>query len=85
LTTVDIARGACGWHLRWTSPLRGSLPHRMRVAMASSPTASWFEYLDLNGAVLTKPLSPNTGKVVPRGPSLGLEWDEMAVHKYAFE
>jgi mandelate racemase len=51
--------------------------------MASSPTASWFEYLDL--AVLTEPLLPNKGKVVPREPGLGLEWDEKAVHKYAFE
>jgi len=53
--------------------------------MASSPTASGFEYLDLAGAVLTEPLVPNKGKVVPRGPGLGLEWDEKAVHKYAFE
>jgi len=53
--------------------------------MASSPTASWFEYLDLAGAVLTEPLVPNNGKVVPRGPGLGIEWDEKAVHKYAFE
>jgi L-alanine-DL-glutamate epimerase-like enolase superfamily enzyme len=53
--------------------------------MASSPTASGFEYLDLAGAVLTEPLVPNKGKVVPRGPGLGLEWDEKAVHKYALE
>ena len=51
--------------------------------MASPPTASWFEYLDL--ADLTEPLLPNKGKVVPREPGLGLEWDEKAVHKYAFE
>ena len=44
-----------------------------------------FEYLDLAGAVLTEPLVPNKGKVVPRGPGLGLEWDEKAVHKYALE
>jgi len=53
--------------------------------MASSPTASGFEYLDLAGAVLTESLVPNKGKVVPRGPGLGLEWDEKAVHKYALE
>ena len=51
----------------------------------STPTASWFEYLDLAGAVLTEPLVPNNGKVVPQGPGLGIEWDEKAVHKYAFE
>ncbi len=53
--------------------------------MASSPTASWFEYVDLAGPVLTEPLVPNKGKVVPRGPGLGLGWDQKAVHKYAFE
>jgi mandelate racemase len=53
--------------------------------MASSPTASWFEYLDLAGPVLTEPLVAIKGKVVPRGPGLGLEWDEKAVGKYAFE
>jgi high-affinity nickel-transport protein len=54
--------------------------------MASSPTASWFEYLDLAGPVLTEPLVPNKAKVVPRGPGCrGLEWDEKAVYRYAFE
>jgi len=53
--------------------------------MACSPTASWSEYLDLAGAVLTEPLVPDKGKIVARGPGLGLEWDEKVVHKYAFQ
>ena len=53
--------------------------------MACSPTASWLEYLDLAGAVLTEPLVPTKGKVTPRGPGLGLEWDKKAVHKYVFQ
>jgi mandelate racemase len=53
-------------------------------AMACSPTASWCEYLDLAGAVLTEPLVPNKGKIAPRGPGLGLEWDEAAVQEYEF-
>jgi mandelate racemase len=53
--------------------------------MASSPTASWLEYLDLAGAVLTEPVVSGNGKVVPRGPGLSLEWDEKAVQKYAFQ
>jgi mandelate racemase len=53
-------------------------------AMACSPTASWCEYLDLAGAVLTEPLVPDKGKIAPRGPGLGLEWDEAAVQKYEF-
>jgi mandelate racemase len=54
-------------------------------AMACSPTASWLEYLELAGPVLTEPLLPDKGKVTPRGPGLGLEWDEKAVNKYAFQ
>jgi mandelate racemase len=53
--------------------------------MARSPTASWCEYRDLAGVVLTEPLAPDKGKVVPRGPGLGVEWDEKAVLKYAFQ
>ena len=52
--------------------------------MACSPTASWCEYRDLAGAVLTEPLAPDKGKVVPQAPCLGIEWDEKAVRKYAF-
>jgi hypothetical protein len=29
-------------------------------------------------------LLPDKGKIVARGPGLGLEWDEKAAHKYAF-
>jgi L-alanine-DL-glutamate epimerase-like enolase superfamily enzyme len=28
---------------------------------------------------------PDKAKIVARGPGLGLEWDEKAVHKYAFQ
>jgi mandelate racemase len=52
--------------------------------MACSPTASWCEYLDLAGAVLTEPLVADKGTIVARGPGLGLEWDETAVGKYAY-
>jgi L-alanine-DL-glutamate epimerase-like enolase superfamily enzyme len=30
-------------------------------------------------------LVPNKGIVVPRGPGLGLEWDEKAAYEYALE
>jgi hypothetical protein len=35
--------------------------------------------------VLTEPLAPNKGKIVPRGLGLGLGWDEKAVDKYFFQ
>jgi mandelate racemase len=52
--------------------------------MAVSPMASWFEYLDIAGAVLTERLLPVDGTVTARGPGLGLDWDEHAVARYAF-
>jgi len=30
-------------------------------------------------------LLPDKGTIVARGPGLGLEWDEKAVRKYAFQ
>jgi mandelate racemase len=94
LAMIDIMKigGVTGWISAAGQAEAASLPlssHTFIEAsahtMAASPTASWFEYLDLAGAVLTEPLLPNKGKVVPRGPGLGLEWDEKAVHKLAFE
>lgn len=38
--------------------------------MASSPTASWFEYLELAGPVTSEPLVPNTAKSFPQDPAL---------------
>jgi mandelate racemase len=54
--------------------------------MAVAPTASWFEYLDIAGAVLTERLLAVDGMVTGRGrgPGLGLDWDEHAVARYAF-
>jgi mandelate racemase len=94
LAMIDIMKigGVTGWISAAGQAEAASLPlssHTFIEAsahtMAASPTASWFEYLDLAGAVLTERLLPNKGKVVPRGPGLGLEWDEKAVHKLAFE
>jgi mandelate racemase len=51
--------------------------------MAVAPTVSWFEYLDIAGAVLTERLLPVEGMVTARVPGLGLDWDERAVARYA--
>jgi mandelate racemase len=94
LAMVDIGKigGITGWISAAGQAEAASLPLSNHTfveasahAMASSPTASWFEYLDLAGAVLTEPLSPTKGKVIPRGPGLGIEWDEEAIRKNAFE
>jgi mandelate racemase len=51
-------------------------------ALAVTPTAHWLEYLDIAGAVLAEPLPVIDGKVAPRGPGLGLDWDEAAVSRF---
>jgi mandelate racemase len=94
LAMIDIMKigGVTGWISAAGQAEAASLPlssHTFIEAsahtMAASPTVSWFEYLDLAGAVLTERLLPDKGKVVPRGPGLGLEWDKKAIHKLAFE
>jgi len=51
--------------------------------MAVTPTAHLVEWLDLAGSVLAEPLRLNQGQVTPRGPGLGMEWDERAVARFA--
>jgi mandelate racemase len=94
LAMVDIIKigGVTGWISAAGQAEAASLPlssHSYIEAsahtMACSPTASWSEYLDLAGAILTEPLLPDKGTIVARGPGLGLEWDETAVQKYLFQ
>jgi mandelate racemase len=93
LAMVDIMKigGVTGWLSAMGQAEAASLPlsnHTFVEAsahvMAASPTASWFEYLDIAGAILTERLLPVHGTVEPRGPGLGLLWDEKAVEKYAY-
>lgn len=52
-------------------------------ALAATPTAHWLEHLDLAGAILANPAEVRDGCITPRGPGLGIEWNEAAVHTYA--
>jgi mandelate racemase len=93
LAMVDIMKigGITGWLSAMAQAEAAALPlsnHTFVEAsahvMAVSPTASWFEYLDIAGAVLAERLLPVDGMVTERGPGLGLDWDEHAVARYAF-
>jgi len=93
LGMVDIMKidGITGWMAAMIQAEAAVLPlsnHTFVEAsahvMAVAPTASWFEYLDIAGAVLTERLLPVDGLVTARGPWLGLDWDEHAVARYAF-
>jgi mandelate racemase len=49
----------------------------------SLPTAHMVEWLDLAGSVLAEPLQVVEGQITPRGPGLGLDWDDKAVARFA--
>lgn len=93
LAMADIMKigGVTGWMSAMAQAEAAALPLSNHTfvkpsahVMAVSPTASWFEYLDMAGAVLTERLLPVDGMVSARGPGLGLDWDETAVVRYAF-
>ncbi|MCG8358843.1 MAG: hypothetical protein MI920_25020 [Kiloniellales bacterium] len=50
--------------------------------LAVTPTAQWLEFLDKARPILQAPAEVVNGTVTPRGPGLGLEWDEKAVERY---
>ncbi len=58
-------------------------PEASAHVMAVTPTAHLVEWLDLASAVLAEPLQVIGGEVTPRGPGLGLDWDEKAIMRLA--
>jgi len=82
--------GITGW-LRAAGQAEGaSLPVSSHIfveasahALAVTPTAHYLEYLDSAGAILLDPPEIENGALRPRGPGLGIEWDEKAVERYA--
>src|SRR5246127_1250919 len=91
LAMVDIMKigGVTGWMAAMAEAEAAALPLSNHTfvepsahVMAVTPTVSWFEYLDIAGAVLTERVLPGDGMVTP--PGLGLDWDEHAVARYAF-
>lgn len=88
LAMIDVMKigGVTGWLSAMGQAAAASLPlssHTFNESsahlLAVTPTAHWLEYLDIAGAVLTERLLPHDGMVTPRGPGLGIEWDERAV------
>ena len=89
---LDIMKigGVTGW-LRAAAMAEGaSLPVSSHLFVEASAhvlpvtaTAHWHEWLDIASAVMAEPLALQGGKVMARGPGLGMDWDEKAVTKYA--
>jgi mandelate racemase len=94
LAMIDIMKigGVTGWLNAMGQAEAASLPLSSHTfnepsahVLAVSPTAHWLEYLDIAGAVLTERLLPRNGKVAPRGPGLGITWDEQAVIHHSWK
>lgn len=80
--------GFTGWTLAAGQASAASLPVSSHLfveasahAMAVTPSAGWVEYLDLAGPVVREPCRPVDGHITPRGPGLGLTWDEDAIER----
>jgi mandelate racemase len=81
--------GITGWMRAMGQAEAASLPVSSHIfveasahALAATPTAHYLEYLDKASALLAEPYVVESGKLAPRGPGLGLDWDEKAVSKY---
>lgn len=82
--------GITGWLRAMGQAEAASLPISSHLfveasahVLAVTPTAHWLEFLDIAGAILQRPPQVENGTVRPRGPGLGMAWDEAAVQRYA--
>jgi mandelate racemase len=80
--------GVTGWLSAAGQAEAASLPVSSHIfvetsahLLAVTPTAHWLEFLDVASGVLTEHTRVAGGAIVPRGPGLGLEWDERQVKR----
>jgi mandelate racemase len=91
LAMLDVMKigGVTGWLRAMGQAEAASLPVSSHVfveasthLLAVTPTAHWLEILDTAAAILSEPNTVVDGKLAPRGPGLGIEWDEKAVSRH---
>jgi mandelate racemase len=92
LAMPDIMKigGVTGWLRAAGQAEAASLPVSSHIfieasahVLAVTPTCHWLEYLDIAAGVLKEPMPVADGEIAPRGPGLGIEWNEDAVRQYA--
>jgi hypothetical protein len=64
------------------SGLRETPPFPVRAGLSSQRTDCGYA---LAHAGVTQSFAPTNGKVIPRGPGLGIEWDEAAARNVVVE
>jgi mandelate racemase len=89
---LDIMKigGVTGWLRAAGQAEAASLPVSSHIFVESSahllavtPTAHWLEHLDSAAAIMAEPIEIKDGRIMARGPGLGMGWDERAVARYA--
>lgn len=92
LCMLDIMKigGVSGWLQAMSQADAASLPLSSHLfveasahTLAVTPTAHWLEHLDFAGPLLAEPVQPIDGRITPRGPGLGMTWDEQAVARFS--
>jgi mandelate racemase len=80
--------GVTGWLRAMAQAEAASLPVSSHIfveasahLLAVTPTPHWLEFLDTAAALLREPNVVVDGKMAPRGPGLGIEWNEREVER----
>lgn len=81
--------GITGWQSVMGLAHAASMPMSSHIfieasahVLAVTPTCDWLEYMDFASSVLREPAVLEQGGVAPRGPGLGIAWNEAAVAKH---
>lgn len=91
LAMLDVMKigGVTGWLSAMGQAEAASLPVSSHIfveasahLLAVTSMAHWLEFLDTAAAILREPNVVVDGMFTPRGPGLGIAWDETAVSKY---
>jgi mandelate racemase len=94
LAMLDLMKigGVTGWLRAIGQAEAASLPVSSHIFIEASahvlqvtPTAHWVEFLDAAAAILAEPNAVIDGSVAPRGPGLGIAWNEKAVERYRYQ
>jgi len=82
--------GITGWQSVMGLARAASMPMSSHIfieasahVLAVTPTCDWLEFMDFAAAILREPATLEQSSVAPRGPGLGIAWDEAAVARYA--
>ena len=82
--------GITGWMMVAGMASAASMPVSSHIFIEASshvlpvtPTCHWLEFMDFGVNILAEPYTVVDGKVTPRGPGLGIRWNEDAVARYA--